>query len=88
MSEEKRAPGFMIYAEQWAVLYEDYNATEIGKLLQAAISYFQTGQDTEFADRGMRAAFRGIRTNIDLDGLRYNRKINQSKYAAFSVSMA
>ena len=84
-TEKKEQPGFMLYADTWGNLFEDFSHDEAGKLLEAAIKYFQTGAPAEFDDRAMRAAFRTICSGIDQDRQRYARSILQRKFAAFKA---
>ena len=76
-------PGFMVYAETWSMLYEDYTPEEIGQLFKAALEYFLTGECTEFSERGMRSAFRSVARDIDADRQRYRNKVLQTRYAAY-----
>ena len=73
-------PGFLIYADDWLVYAEEYSAEEIGKMVKALLSYFCTGEHTEFADRGMRQFFRQATKAIDLDRARYEKKCLQNAY--------
>ena len=82
-AQRKEQQGFMLYADWWGALYEDYSNEEIGQLLKAAIDYFRTGELAEFSDRSMKTAFKSIMNNIDLDRQRYEKSILQKKFAAF-----
>ncbi len=37
-----KQPGFMIYAEEWSTYAEDFSDEELGRMLRALLSYFNT----------------------------------------------
>lgn len=73
-------PGFMIYAEDWCAYSEEYTTEEIGQMIKALLAYFQTGEHTEFTDRGMRQFYRQATKAIDIDGQRYLKKCADNAY--------
>ena len=73
-------PGFMVFTADWAGLLEDYDSEEIGELFKAVLRYFDTGELTDFDDRGMRQFFRQVTKSIDLDRERYDAKCAQNAY--------
>ena len=75
-----KQPGFMIYAEEWSTYAEDFSDEELGRMLRALLSYFNTQEQTDFADRGMRQFFRQAAKSIDLDAERYALKCRQNAY--------
>lgn len=75
-----RQPGFMVYAEDWAGVLEDYDAEEIGSLFVALLKYFRDGETTAFEDRGMRQFFRQASRFIELDRMKYDEKCATNAY--------
>ena len=70
----------MIYAEDWDAYSEEYTTEEIGQMMKALLAYFQTGEHTEFTDRGMRQFYRQATKAIDIDGQRYLKKCADNAY--------
>lgn len=75
-----KQPGFMIYAEDWGQYTEDYSDEELGQMLRALLSYFDTREQPSFSDRGMRQFFKQAAKGIDLDIRRYTDKCRQNAY--------
>lgn len=73
-------PGFMVYADDWSGLIEDYDREEIGTLFVAILRYFTTGEITEFCDRGMKQFFRQAARQIAFDRAKYYTKCAQNAY--------
>ena len=78
-----KQPGFMIYAEDWAAYTEDFNDEELGRMLRALLTYFDTQEQPSFSDRGMRQFFRLASRGIDLDIQRYTNKCRQNAYSRY-----
>ena len=51
-----KQPGFMIYAEEWSTYAEDFSDEELGRMIRALLSYFNTGACASFSDRRQRAS--------------------------------
>lgn len=78
-----KQPGFMIYAEDWEYYTEDYTDEEMGKMLRALLSYFNTQEQPKFSDRGMRQFFRQASGSIDRDIKRYTEKCRKNAYSRY-----
>ena len=79
-SKAMKQPGFMIYAEDWEIYTEEYTDEEMGKMLRALLSYFNTREQPSFPDRGMRHFFKMVSGSIDRDIRRYTDKCRQNAY--------
>lgn len=66
-----KRPGTMLYIDAWRDCVEDYSPQEIGLLLIAGIHYYETGEYTDFEDRGMRQFFKQFAKSIDQDRIHY-----------------
>ena len=75
--------GFVLRAEEWADFCEDSGGDDVKSMLEACITYFLTGEQTEFCDRGMRLFFRQQKRNIDYDGRRWAEKSANGTFAAY-----
>lgn len=75
-------PGVMIYFDILDDL-EDYTYEEVGQLFRALLHYGFTGEIPAFSDRGMKTLWRKLQNNSNRDEERYNRKVMNSRYAAY-----
>ena len=73
-------PGFMIYADDWSGILEDYDVEEVGALFSAILRFFNTGETTDFDDRGMRQFYRQQLKTLDLDRAKYMDKCRTNAY--------
>ena len=75
-------PGIMFY---FSILddLEDFSTEEIGELFVAMMKYGQTGEITEFDDRGMRSIWRSMMKYVDQDQKTFDKKILQKQFAGW-----
>lgn len=71
----------MIFYYDWQNLFEELDDSEIGQLVMAALRYDQSGEDTDFEDKGMRVAFKAMKNSIKVSNEKYQKSCEKKRQA-------
>ena len=82
MSKESKAPGIIIYLEDFKNLVDQFSDEEIGSILTSLVRHYaalespetRPATEEEFADRSMRVVYNQLKKRIDTDRERYEKK--------------
>ena len=77
MSKESKAPGIIIYLEDFCDMQEQFSDEEIGRILTSVGKYCVStesggnGYEPEFPDRSMKVVYKHLLKRVEADRKRY-----------------
>lgn len=75
-----KAPGFMVYVEEWTTFIENYTDEEVGKVFKATLDFFHNGTLQDLDDRGMKLMLRQTTNAVSRDMEAYEEKCLRNAY--------